>query len=335
MKLTGTISSGSGEGSSGLPEQSIATDTSISIWQEINQAVSNIVGERGTATFSPGTGTVTVAGSPSSVRDVEQYLRVQNRLRLRRVAVEVRVLSVSLMRGNSFNFNLDAVIENAINGQPFSYSSNTSGNDTRDLSAGIVTAVPGGMEGNNISAIVDGLAAVADDISVVHSGTLVTMSDQPAPLQVATKRAYVKSVQGAATDGATSTTIEPDVIDIGMSMNILPRVITQDKVMLRLAVGITDLVELREFESSGASVQLPEIESTGFLQNAILSSGETLIMAGFERNTANDTQVGTGVNWNMFPGGQVEYKNMREARVLLITAEVLPEQNVETISRSH
>jgi type II secretory pathway component GspD/PulD (secretin) len=77
-------------------------------------------------------------------------------------------------------------------------------------------------------------------------------------------------------------------------MNILPRVIEQDRIMLRIALGITDLVQLREFTSGASSIQLPEVDSTGFLQNAVLQSGETLVLAGFERKGANDTKQGTG-----------------------------------------
>ena len=56
--------------------------------------------------MSPTTGTITVAGAPCVVDDVEQYLKMQNRLRLRRVAIETRVLSVTLAEEYDYNFDL-------------------------------------------------------------------------------------------------------------------------------------------------------------------------------------------------------------------------------------
>src|SRR5690606_11380450 len=172
---------------------------------------------------------------------------------------------------------------------------------------------------------------VAEKVSVEYSGNLVTLSDQPAPLQVATKRAYVARVSGWATDGASSTTLEPGTIDIGLSMNILPRVIEQDRIMLRIALGITDLVQLREFTSGGSSVQLPEVDSTGFLQNAVLNSGETLVLAGFEKKSADDRQDGIGRPENWLLGGGESFGQGREIRVLMINARLLPEEPVNVV----
>jgi type IVB pilus formation R64 PilN family outer membrane protein len=160
---------------------------------------------------------------------------------------------------------------------------------------------------------------------------LVTLSDQPAPLQVATKKSYVARVSGTSSDTTSSTSLEPGTIDIGLSMNLMPRVIEQDRIMLRIALGITDLVSLDTFQSGGSSVQLPTVDSTGFLQNAVLNSGETLVLAGFERKSANDTQTGTGAASNWLLGGGEKYGQSREIRVLMITASVLPEEPVNVV----
>lgn len=101
--------------------------------------------------------------------------------------------------------------------------------------------------------------------------------------------------------------------------------------MLRIALGITDLVQLRDFTSGGSTVQLPEIDSSGFLQNAVLQSGETLVLAGFERKSASDTQSGAGHPGNWLLGGGESFEQGREIRVLLITANVLPEDPVNII----
>ncbi len=334
-EVGGSVKTGPSGAESGLPQQSVDTSTTLSIWEEIEEAISSITESRARVSFSPTTGTVTVAGSPSVVKDVEKYLEMQNKLRLRRVAIEVQVLSVTLDNSNDYNFDLDVVLKDVFNDQPFIFSSLASGlGDGRDVSTGLVREIPGnlGTDGS-VQAVINALSAVAQEVSVVHSGSIVTLSDQPAPLQVATKRSYVARVSGSSSDTTSSLSLEPGTIDIGLTMNVLPRVIQRDKVMLRLAVGITDLVALREFNAGDSSIQLPEVDTTGFLQNAILSDGETLVLAGFEKKVANDLESGTGVSWNMFTGGQKRFGHGREIRVLLITTDVLPEEPISVLTQ--
>jgi type IVB pilus formation R64 PilN family outer membrane protein len=337
----GSVKTGTTGAEGGLPQQSVDSTSKLVVWDEIQKTVDSIVGTKARATYSPATGTITVAGYPSAINAVEGYLRMQNKLRLRRVALEAKVLSVQLNKNYDNNFDVDLVIRDAFNGQPFVFSSKEAqgldvgrtiaggifkGTDAAVAAAGGIGA--GGEVINNSRFVINALSAVANRVSVEYSGTLVTLSDQPAPLQVATKRSYVARVSGSATDGASSTTLEPGTIDIGLSMNLLPRVIEQDRIMLRIALGITDLVQLREFSSGGSSLQLPEIDTTGFLQNAVLRTGETLVLAGFEQKNANDTQQGTGHPGNWLLGGGETYGQGRAIRVLMITANVLPEDPI-------
>lgn len=334
IDVGGSVKTGATGSEGGLPQQSVDTSTTLSIWEEIKEAIASITDQRARVSLSPATGTITVAGAPSVVNDVEKYLKMQNSLRLRRVAIETRVLSVTLGEDYDYNFDLDVVVADAFNNQSLVFSGVSSGLTTgRDVTAGLVREIPAGLgDGDSVQAVVNALSAVAEDVSVLHSGSVVTLSDQPAPLQVATKRSYVARVSGSSSDTTSSVSLEPGTIDIGLTMNVLPRVIQQDKVMLRLAVGITDLVQLREFESGDSAIQLPEVDTTGFLQTAILSDGETLVLAGFERKTANDIEAGTGIPSNMLLGGRKTFGHGREIRVLLITADVLDEDPVEVLN---
>jgi type IVB pilus formation R64 PilN family outer membrane protein len=322
----------------GLPQQSVDSTSKLVVWDEIQKAIETIVGGKARASYSPATGTITVAGSPSSVNAVETYLKMQNKLRLRRVAIEAKVLTVQLSKTYDNNFDLNLVLRNNLTGRAFQFSSvAATGTDVgRTVSAGILSAPATDAAIGTSQAVISALSAVATRVSVEYSGSLVTLSDQPAPLQVATKRSYVARVSGSSSDTTSSTSLEPGTLDIGLSMNLMPRVIEQDRIMLRIAMGITDLVQLREFTSgsgNGAStIQLPEVDSTGFLQNAVLRSGETLVLAGFERKNANDTQTGTGTPSNWLLGGGENFGQGREIRVLLITASVLPEEPVNVVN---
>jgi type IVB pilus formation R64 PilN family outer membrane protein len=327
-----TSSGGSG-GDSGLPQQSVDSTSKLALWDEIQKSIETITQGKARASFSPATGTITVAGYPSAVNATEEYLKLQNRLRLRRVGIEAKILTVKLDKKYDHNLDVDVVIADAFNNQGIIFST-ARGADaaTRAVTAGVVRNIPATLGTRDTTqALVNALSAISTQVAVEYSGNLVTLSDQPAPLQVATKRAYVARASSNAGQTTTSASLEPGTIDIGLSMNLLPRVIEEDRVMLRIALGITDLVQLREFSSGGSTVQLPEVDTTGFLQNAVLQSGETLVLAGFEKKNGSYNRNGVG-NPNFFAlGGGETFEKAREIRVLLLTAHILPEEPINVI----
>jgi len=345
VTTTGSVETGSSGEAGNLPSQNVDTTVTLALWDEIEEAVENILSSRGNATFSPATGTITVSGAPSSVREVEDYLRYQNRMRLRRVAVTVRVLSVQQTETNNVDFNLEAVVKRGLDNQPFFFDAGTAG-----VSTGVVRAFPADLTrveidgdttitdatddglNDSVSAVIDALAR-ENRVGIVHTGTVVTLSDQPAPLQVARQRTYVARVSAAATTDSSSTSLEPGTVEEGLTMNVLPRVIEQDRVLLRLGVGITQVREIADFVAGDLTVQLPDLDTTGFLQNIVLSGGETLVMSGFERNDSTVERAGVGDPNNIFLGGTRGNERNRSVSVLLITADILPEDPFNVLKR--
>ncbi len=331
-EIESSVNAGDSEGGT-LPTQGVSSTAELEIWDEIERTVDNIIGNEARASYSPATGTITIAGSPSAINSAQEYLQIQNELRLRRVVIEARVLAVTLNKGYDFDFDLELVFENIIEDQPFVFTSKGL-LDNGAIQSGLVRTIPTELgSGDSQSLVINSLDALAEDVSVVHSGTVMTLSDQPAPLQVATKRSYIERVTGSAAEGTSSTTLEPGTIDVGLTMNVLPRVIEQDQVMLRIALGITDLVELREVSTDDSTIQLPEIDTTGFLQNIVMRSGETLVMAGFERNNSSTSDRGVGHPLNFLLGSDNSWSHSRRLRVLLLTTNILPSKPIDIVYR--
>ena len=331
ITLDGSLETGTNS-SSGLPTVNIEDTTELEIWDEIGEVLGNITGNRARLSLSPSTGTITVSGSPTTVDRVEEYLRQQNALRLRRVAVAIKVLSVEINNNSSYGFDLFAEVQDAFDNQPYQLSSVDG-----SLSAGIIRQA-GSFAGLTRSGTFDDFAAVlsaSEDIghvAITNSGAVVTLSDQPAPLQIGRQISYLERVSASASGDSTGTSLEPGVVDVGLTMNILPRVIENNRVLMRLAISITDAEEpFQTFSSSDATIQLPEIETTGFLQNAVLSQGETLVLAGFERQQSGITD-NRSLGWLL--GGTRTLDRNREITVLLISAEILPEDPVTIVNSS-
>ncbi|NBX66762.1 MAG: hypothetical protein EBQ96_07190 [Proteobacteria bacterium] len=341
LSVKGTVKSGSGDSGSNLPEVDVTSTSSMKVWEEIKGAVDTITNGNGTAAYSPSTGTITVTGSPEIVRRVESYLNQQNALRLRRVAVAVRVLSVTTRDALTLTANLRNVIERAFD----TASVRSIGNVTSGLAIGVLKApeslpasgipadgsVTKEIEEDRLSSELSALKIV-ERVSIAHSGALVTLSDQPAPLQVGRQTTYLARVSSTSGDGGSgSTSLEPGTVNTGLLMTVLPRIVEQNKILMRLSIAITELQSLETASSGGVEIQTPEISTTGFLQNAVLTSGETMVLAGFEKNDNMSNENGSPGSWAL--GGTKEGNRSREVSIMMITAEILPEDPITVIGQ--
>ncbi len=335
MSLTGKVSSGSGgDEDSTLPEVDVSSTSSLKVWEEIKEAVGTILGEAGTAAFSPSTGTITVTGSPDVVRRVESYLNQQNAMRLRRVAVAIKVLSIVASNDLDLEADFTGIIKRAFDQASF----RTVGTAASGISIGVLKAPTDGTSITQIEA--DRLVAELradkriERASVVHSGALVTLSDQPAPLQVGRQISYLERTSSTSGDTGGSVSLEPGTINTGLMMTILPRIVEQNRILMRLSVAITDAPQpFRTFGAgsgdSAISIEMPEVETTGFLQNAVVTSGETLVLAGFEKNL--DSAVDSGTPFATLLSGKRTTARSREVTVLLLTSEILPEDPITVV----
>lgn len=342
LSVKGSVKSGSsGDSTSNLPEVDVTSTTSMKVWEEIKSAVDTITSGNGTAAYSPSTGTITVTGSPVIVRRVESYLNQQNALRLRRVAVAIKVLSVTTRDALTLTSNLTGVIERAFD----TAAVRSIGNVTTGLAIGVMKApevVPASgiadddsltraIEEDRLRTELEALKVV-ERVSIAHSGAIVTLSDQPAPLQVGRQTTYLARVSSTTGDSGGSTSLEPGTVNTGLLMTVLPRIVEQNKILMRLSVAITELQSLETASSGETSIQTPEISTTGFLQNAVLTSGETMILAGFEKDDNSSNENGApGVSWAL--GGTKESNKSREVSVMMITAEILPEDPITVVGQ--
>jgi type II secretory pathway component GspD/PulD (secretin) len=188
-------------------------------------------------------------------------------------------------------------------------------NPTGPLSSGDLTATLQANEG-------------IERASIVHSGTLVTLSDQPAPLQVARQIAFLERVTGSD----TSVSLEPGVIDVGLFMTVLPRIVENDKILMRLSIAITDAdPNFRQFGTDEVQIELPEIETTGFLQNAVVGNGETMVLAGFEKRSNSLSE--TTNPFTSLLGGRSNASRGRDMLVLVMHSRILPEQPITVVGQ--
>lgn len=328
VKTSGTIKSGASDTGGSTPELDIEAKDTLEIWKEIEASIKTILNSTGEAAFSPSTGTITVRSTPDIVRRIETYLNQQNAMRLRRVSVGVKVLSIVTKNDYTLGLDIEGAIRNATGNSAFKITPTSDGGSQ----IGILRNMAGtGVNANSIVTELSGLQGI-ERVSIVHSGAVVTLSDMPAPLQVGRQTAYAKRTSSTTTGtSGNSISIEPGTINSGLMMSILPRIVDNNKILMRLSVSISDLsLPIKSFGPTGNQIQLPEIDTTGFLQNAVVTSGETLVMAGFEKNINSGNDTGTP---GFILGGTRKTSRAREITVLLLTSEIMPEEPVTVIGQ--
>lgn len=153
--------------------------------------------------------------------------------------------------------------------------------------------------------------------SLVTSATVTTLNNKVAPVQVSTETTYISSSETTITDGTTSITQETDTVNAGFTMEVLPRILDHGRLLLMFTMTITELTNLETVSSGTSMMQLPTVETRGFVQEVAMISGSTLILSGFEKVQASNQKT-KGVT-----GMRKQSEKDRNILVVLLTPEVL------------
>ena len=140
-----------------------------------------------------------------------------------------------------------------------------------------------------------------------------------------------------------STTTED--ITTGFTMNVLPRILEHGRIMMMFNLTLSDLIRMDKinFESgssedeegsSGQYVQNPVIESRGFSQEVVMTSGESLVLTGYERVENKASKKGIGSAENSLLGGGATAEKVRSMLVIVLTPVAL-ESPLNPESRMH
>ena len=324
--MTASVSSSSGGGSitSGV--------SSIDLWGNIVTAVKSMLGAGSSLVTDPMNGTLTITATPTEIKKVAKFVHEQNVRLSRQVAISVKVLQVEVNESRGFGFDLDMAFKDRIA---------TGG----DVSLGKIVT-PNGLSEDMQNASIQMRIAAGDfsldafmqalakqgTTTLVTSGTVTTMNNKPAPIQVVKKQNYIseytKTNNGTVGGEASwDTTVETDEIETGFTLDVLPRIMDHGRLMMLFSLSLSDLLSLESvyLDSSEESgyIQNPVIEERGFSQEVALKSGETLILSGYERVETASQKEGLGAVNNNILGGSQAVEKTRSIVVILLTPVVL------------
>lgn len=301
-----------GSAASGATQNGTSTNSTgvgfsgLSVWTALESGVRQMLSTGGRVIASPATGTITVTDTPSVLSRVTEYINGQNSALNRQVSVNVRVLSVELTDGDNYGINWDAVYSNlASASNPFSVALKTafpvaSGAGNIIISAPTTSASRWAGSSAMISAL-----STQGRVSELTSSTVVTLNNQPAPVNVGRRVSYLASSSTTQTANVGSTTsLTPGTVQTGFSMTLVPHIIDGKEMLLQYSLDLSSLLRLSTITSGTSTIQAPDISTSNFIQRVRIQSGETLVVAGFDQDNLSAVSNGIGSAENAVLGSR-------------------------------
>lgn len=335
---TGSNSSASSGGqnvqsSQGQMTSNQSVSINLRVWDEIVSQVNTLLDGQGTAAVSRSTGTLTVIAPAPIMDKVQRAIDTQNSILSKQVVINVEVLSVQMTDADALTFDMNAVMDKA--GQ-YGLAIGTGG-----TAPAVATAAGQAINWTSEAGRHKGTQAIIQELStygrvdVTTNTSLMTMNGIPAPLQVTHTRGYVAEVQTMSTgigSGVSSsnsqTTLTPGSVTVGFNMLILPEVMPGgDSIMLQFSTSLSDLNGkddgFNTFTSGNMTVQLPDVISRNFQQEATVPNGATVFLSGYEQTNDTVSKTGTGKASFIGLGGNQSGSKIKTIIVIMMTPTVL------------
>lgn len=315
-------SSGGGGGGGASLSQEVKMEADLDVWSEIGNTVNAVLSGTGSAVISPSVGTITVTTTPDIMKNVARYISEQNQRLVRQIAINVDVYTADIENEDDVQNKLSLALKTI---KPFTFSGVAapafagSTSDFSNLTIGIINS-PNFTADSVLSAI----SKVSNNVRVAQF-PMTTLNNVPITRRVGRDIAYLasSSTTTTGTSGTSTTTLTPGTLREGFSIQITPRLLADGRILLQYSLNLIDLIKLTSFSSGTSSVQLPETSSRVFVQQSLLRSGSTLILAGYSQDQVSQNANGTLNPYNILLGGGIANDNKKALLLIAITPQEL------------
>jgi type II secretory pathway component GspD/PulD (secretin) len=282
-------------------------------WSELGAALTRAAPQPAEVSGSPLAGRVTIFGPPSVQRQAAKVIADFEEAFATRIGLEVGVYFVDFDHSDDFGVGLGL------------------GRIVGGTNIGI-TGAAGALSGNGVvtlsrseSNAINFKALARDSTVVDHKiASRIMQSGTGNSINLSSTEYYVARATTTNNSGTTSTSIETSSVDDGLVIQALPRLVAGNKIQLHLHILENDLTQLQSFESAGTTVQLPKVSRRAIPHELLLSSGETTILSGYERERASRSNTGTGSPRFLGLGGSAQGGRQKVMMVIMVRANILP-----------
>ena len=308
-------------------EADVTITSELKSWEEIKTILSALV-KPGIVAVSPSEHSVVIIGRHSAQIAAKRLLTEINRRQLRQVEFTIQVLNLTTSEDMDLGLSLTALY-NQLHGQYQVSGATPVGLAMRGAGSLAVTVQNNTLTNKtNKFATSNAIVSALQNMGNVATRDTLTVSardGRPAPVTVARQLAYVASATTSTTTIAALGGLQEATLTIGLTMQLLPIVLDDGQILLQYAFGLSSLNALSSVTSNGITLQTPDINVRSSLQEAVISSGDALVLLGYQQDSLDQSDQGIpGIADSLFGflGGSKTVSNAHSALVIIITPNI-------------
>jgi MSHA biogenesis protein MshL len=327
-------SGGSGGGSSAENESSIITTNNSEVWMDLQLGLESILfsardagqtmqqveaGPTATASrdimgrrliINPQAGLIMIHAEPQSIDEAAAYIEAVEGSIQRQVLIEAKVVEVTLSKNYQLGVDWTAILNPTSAFSGLLPNANGVVNPSASFSTGSVLnqavnpafgQAQYAISNGKVGAVIDALSRQGQ-LRVLSSPHVSAMNNQKAVIRVVREEVFftqTSTVSQSLGPTVSVQDVQNQFVPIGVVLDIIPQISSSGEITLSINPSISELVEVRTFESSdGSAVSTqPVIDRRDLDTVAKVHTGETVLIAGIMRERkAEDVR---GVPWLM------------------------------------
>lgn len=306
------------------------TEFDVDVWADLEKTAQTVAGTAKTA-VNRSAGSVTVTGTPTQVRNVEQWIKTLNDHMSQQVSITLDVFTVNVKAEDSYSWN-PAVVFNSLSGKyGFTLSgpdapSISSGANPMNLSASILSTTTGKLgQYSGSEFAMQALSSLGDVASVMHR-TVVTLNGQPAPIQMADIEGYLASSTPSASVAVGATplppTLTPGTLTTGFTATFIPKIVN-GKIFMSMDMTNSTNNGFGKQGTATSFIQTPNYSQNTFQQSFRLTPGDSLLLTSTQQQSGKSNRNGVGSPNNFVLGGGVADSTSKLLTAIVVSAKVL------------
>lgn len=289
-----------GKGGTASSGQTHTVNTTTNMWATIEKEVAQMLTPNfGKVVSSESTKMITVTDVPQAVNAVGAHIDNLNRTVLRKIFLNVQIVSVKSSSSDNYAMNLSTVFEKLARNY---------GMGVNFIGAGVQAGFPSNAGSLNVvlqangqadpsSAVVSALSSLGKNASV-SSYPIYARHGVPQHTAVNKDFGFLQSTTvtpGVVAGGAPTQALNPGTVTAGVSLHSTVYAIDGSTVSIEQDIEISSLDEIKSIgrEATG-QIQLPQVSRVSLSPKTDLKIGQTLMIAGLEQQNSQTNQQGMG-----------------------------------------
>ncbi|RWA45650.1 hypothetical protein AU476_01040 [Cupriavidus sp. UYMSc13B] len=327
---TSNGSSNGGPSGSSTGGSNASTEFDVDVWRDIEKTAQTVAAGAKTA-VNPSAGSVTVTGTPTQVRYVEDWAKSLTEHQSKQVSITMDIYTVDVNAEDNYNWN-PSVIFKSVSGKFGATLSGpqvpaiVSGANPLSLTTSILSTATGGLAQFSGSEVAYNALSTLGHVAQVFHQDITILNGSPGLMQLAEVAGYLASSTPSASVAVGATPLPPSLtpgsLTTGLTATFLPKILN-GKVFLAMDMSNSNDKGFGKAGTETSFIQTPNYSKNSFQQSTMLTPGQSLLLTGVQQQKGKSNSSGVGSPSNYFLGGGVGNTTNKQITAIVITAKVL------------